>query len=125
VARRTKVSPDEAFLTGLMHGIDLVAGWHAQIGKAVLENWGFAQQMCEAVGEQGGYDRRFRREPDLTDILIVSTVLAEAMKAPAPRDFPIEGITAFATIGLQQADCAAVLALAEEQLASLHDALGC
>jgi HD-like signal output (HDOD) protein len=148
VARRTKVSPDEAFLTGLMHGIgrlyimvravgragefsndasfiDLVAGWHAQIGKAVLENWGFAQQMCEAVGDQGDYSRRWKHDPDLTDILIASTVLAEAMKSPAPRSIPMEGITAFPTIGLKEADCAAIITHAEYQLGSLHDALGC
>lgn len=148
VARRTKVSPDEAFLTGLMHGIgrlyimvravgragefsndaslvELVAGWHAQIGKAVLENWGFAEEMCEAVGDQDDYSRRRKREPDLTDILIVSTLLADAMKSPAPRSVPMEGITAFATIGLKEADCAAILTHAEYQLSSLHDALGC
>ena len=148
VARRTKVSPDEAFLAGLMHGIgrlyimvravghagqfsadasfiDLVAGWHAQIGKAVLENWGFAEQMCAAVGDQADYSRRWKNAPDLTDILIVSTVLAEAMKGPAPRAILMEGITAFATIGLKQADCEAVLTQAEQQLSSLHDALGC
>src|SRR3984893_3587619 len=64
VARRTKVNADEAFLTGLLHGIgnlyimaraatqatglgnenswlDLLVGWQASIGKAVLESWGF------------------------------------------------------------------------------------
>jgi HD-like signal output (HDOD) protein len=148
VARRTKISPDEAFLTGLMHGIgrlyimvravgrsaefgadasfiDLVAGWHAQIGKAVLENWGFAEEICEAVGDQGEYERRRRHEADLTDILIVSTVLAEAMKNPPPRIIPMDGITGFPAIGLNPADCAAILAHAECQLTSLHDALGC
>jgi HD-like signal output (HDOD) protein len=148
VARRTKVSPDAAFLTGLMHGIgrlyimvravgrtgefsndasfiELVAGWHAQIGKAVLENWGFAEEMCDAVGDQGDYSSRRKHDPDLTDILIVSTVLAEAMKSPAPRKVPMEGITAFPTIGLKEADCAAIMTHAEYQLGSLHDALGC
>ena len=73
VARRTRITPDEAFLTGLMHGIgrlyimvravgkarglrqtdrflDMIYGWHASIGKAVLETWGFADELCEAVG---------------------------------------------------------------------------
>ena len=148
VARRTKVSPDEAFLTGLMHGIgrlyimvravghaadfspdrsfiDLVASWHAQIGKAILENWGFAEEMCEAVGEQTQYDRRWRHDADLTDILIVSTVLAQAMKTPAPRVIPAKGITAFQTIGLKPEDCTAILTHAEYQLGSLYEALGC
>jgi hypothetical protein len=66
-----------------------------------------------------------KREPDLTDILIVSTLLADAMKSPAPRIVPMEGITAFPTIGLKEADCAAIMTHAEYQLGSLHDALGC
>src|SRR6201996_8471117 len=64
LAQRCKVRADEAFLTGLLHGmgklyilvrattrpeglsnarsvINLIAGWHASIGKAVLESWGF------------------------------------------------------------------------------------
>lgn len=147
VARRTKVSPDEAFLTGLLHGIgrlyimvravaharefnhdpafvELVAGWHAQIGKAVLENWGFAEEMCEAVGDQLQYERRWKHEPDLTDVLIVSVVLAGAMKQTEPRTVPMEGISGFSLMRLSQQDCNAVLMHAELQLGSLQEALG-
>jgi len=148
VARRTKVAPDTAFLTGLLHGIgrlyimvravghggafgddasfiDLVAGWHAQIGKAVLENWQFPEEMAEAIGNQTEYERRWRHDADLTDVLISSIVLADAMKSPAPRAIAMEGISAFQTIGLNNQDCAAILTHAEYQVGSLHDALGC
>ncbi len=148
VARRTKVAPDTAFLTGLLHGIgrlyimvravangaafgndlsfiDLVAGWHPQIGKAVLENWQFAEEMAEAIGDQFEYERRWRHEPDLTDVLIVSIVLADAMKSPAPREIAMEGISAFQTINLSNQDCAAILTHAEIEVGSLHEALGC
>jgi HD-like signal output (HDOD) protein len=102
VARRTKVSPDEAFLTGLLHGIgrlyimvravghagafgtdqaflDLVADWHPSIGKAVLENWGFADEMSAAVGDQNDNERRWVHDGELTDILIVSAVLSASL----------------------------------------------
>ncbi len=148
VARRTQVSPDEAFLTGLLHGIgrlyimvravgqaqafgndpafiDLVVGWHAQIGKAVLENWDFAEQMAEAVGDQADYERRFKHEPDLTDVLIASIVLGGALGGPAPRAIAMEGIGAFQIIGLTQQDCDAILSHAEVQIHSFHEALGC
>ena len=129
VARRTTVSPDEAFLTGLLHGIgrlyimvramghaaefgndqvflDLVSDWHAPIGKAVLENWGFAEEMCNAVGEQNDYERRWIRGGELSDILIASVVLAAGMKHPAlPADTAV-GITAFQHLGLTVPDCA-------------------
>src|SRR5216684_4975790 len=102
VAARTKVPADEAFLTGLLHGIgklyimaravsatgglgsaqswlELISGWQAPIGKAVLQSWGFAEEMCEAVGDQDDLDRRWKHEAKLVDVLIASLVLADAM----------------------------------------------
>jgi HD-like signal output (HDOD) protein len=147
VARRTKVSPDEAFLTGLLHGIgrlyimvravgksgefgnhesfmELVSGWHASIGKAVLENWGFAEEMSQAVGDQEERERKRRHEADLTDVLIASIVLGEALKMPAPRVVETDGIGAFSAISLSAQDCGTILTHAEYELESLQDALG-
>jgi HD-like signal output (HDOD) protein len=145
VARHTKISPDEAFLTGLLHGIGrlyimvravghaaafgsdqsllvLVADWHAPIGKAVLESWGFAEEMCNAVGDQDDHERRWIHDGELSDILIASVVLADALKnAAAPS---MDGIRAFQHIGLTEHDCAAILTDAKHHLGSLHDALG-
>jgi len=147
VAERTKISPDEAFLTGLLHGIgrlyimvravgqveklgcdqsflDLIADWHASIGKAVLENWGFAEQMSNAVGDQDDHERRWMRGEELSDILAVSVVLAAAMKSPSSPPVAMDQISAFQHIGLTANDCAAVLTQAKQHLGSLHDALG-
>jgi HD-like signal output (HDOD) protein len=148
VARRTKVSADEAFLTGLLHGIgrlyimvravgkmsalnqrdallELIDGWHPAIGKAVLENWSFAEEISEAIGDQLDRDRRRKHDADLSDILVVSIVLAEHMKEPAPRTIAVDGLAAFATIGLSAQDCGNILEHAEYHLGSLQDALGC
>src|ERR1700728_4267828 len=93
VAKRTHLGVDEAFLTGLLHGIgklyimaravsaanglgseqswmELISGWQASIGKAVLQSWGFAEEMCEAVGDQDDVDRRWKHEASLIDVLI-------------------------------------------------------
>jgi HD-like signal output (HDOD) protein len=148
IARRTKVSPDEAFLAGLLHGIgrlyimvravgksdklwndpsfiDMVDGWHPAIGKAVLENWGFADTMATALGDQLDYERGSKPEPDLTDVLIVGVALAVVLREPGPRTVATEGIRSFQHLGLSAQDCAAVLQHAEHQLGSLHAALGC
>jgi HD-like signal output (HDOD) protein len=147
VARRTTVCPDEAFLTGLLHGIgrlyimvraightetfghhqtflDLVADWHAPIGKAVLENWGFAEEMCNAVGEQNDYERRWTRGGELSDILISSIVLGAALKNPAPHFEAMNSVSAFQHLRLTETDCAEMLIQAKRHLGSLHDALG-
>jgi HD-like signal output (HDOD) protein len=146
VAEHTKIRPDEAFLTGLLHGIgrlyimvravgqaekfggdqaflDLIADWHASIGKAVLENWGFAEQMCNAVADQDDHERRWTHGDELSDILAVSVVLAAAMKNPSSPP-ATDQIRAFQNIGLTAPDCAAILTQAKHHLGSLHDALG-
>jgi HD-like signal output (HDOD) protein len=146
VAKHTKLSADEAFLTGLLHGIgtlyimaraatqtaglgaehawlDLLVGWQASIGKAVLESWGFAEELCDAVGEQEDHERRWKHEAGLADVLIVSLLLADALKTPEPRVIATEGINSFLTVGVTAADCTAVLNEAEQQIRLVHDAL--
>jgi HD-like signal output (HDOD) protein len=146
LAQRCKVPPDEAFLTGLLHGIgklyimaraasrahgagnqrpllELIVGWHASIGKTVLENWRFAQDMCEAVGEQGEMERGRKHDATLTDVLIAGVVLADALEMPPPRVIGTEAIHSFISIGLTPADCAAVLTQAEEQIRLVKEAL--
>jgi HD-like signal output (HDOD) protein len=151
IASRTKVNPDEAFLTGLLHGIgrlyvmvravgklddfdkesfnELVLGWQASIGKAVLENWGFAEEMSAAVGDQGdgaGLRERARKhEADLADILIASIALSEALKMQDPRAIETKDITAFSIIGLSVEDCSAILSHTQKKLGSLQSVLGC
>ena len=147
VAARTKVPADEAFLTGLLHGIgklyimaraatatkglgseqswmELISGWQASIGKAVLQSWGFVDEMCEAVGDQDDIDRRWKHEARLVDVLIASLVLADALKTPEPRTLGTQGINAFLSIGVTPADCSAILAEADEQIRQIHEALG-
>ena len=145
VAKRTRLNADEAFLTGLLHGIgnlyimaraaqsiglggqgswlELVAGWQASIGKAVLESWGFAEEMCDAVGEQGDHERRWKHEASLSDVLIASLTLADGLSAPEPRVVALEGNNAFLTVGVKAEDCGAILAEAETQISLVHEAL--
>jgi HD-like signal output (HDOD) protein len=146
VAERTKVHTDVAFLTGLLHGIgglyimaraaarsttvknwqssmDILEGWQASIGKAVLESWKFAEEMCEAVGDQRDYERKWKHDATLTDVLIVSLVMADSLQAPEPRVVATDGINSFASIGLSATDCEATLVRAQRRIAVVHDAL--
>jgi HD-like signal output (HDOD) protein len=146
VAERTKVRTDVAFLAGLLHGIgtlyimahvatrsmdiatqrsrmEMLDGWEAPIGKAVLESWGFAEDMCEAVADQRDYARKWQHEAGLTDVLIVSLLLADSLRMPEPREIAVDGINAFASIGFNATDCQATLMRAERRIALVHDAL--
>jgi HD-like signal output (HDOD) protein len=146
LAARTKISPDEAFLTGLLHGIghlyimaravgrgidfekqhalvSLLESWHASIGKAVLESWGFSEELCDAIADQRDYERRRKHEPGLTDVLIVAIVLSDLRHMPPPRQISTAGINSFASLALNPADCEETLAQAEHRIALVHEAL--
>jgi HD-like signal output (HDOD) protein len=148
VAMRTKVSADEAFLTGLLHGIGslyimaraanlanvlgggdstwmgLIGGWHASIGKAVLQSWGFAGPMCDAIGDQGDLDRKWKHEATLTDVLIASMVLADELQTRESRVTATAGSNAFLSLGVSPADRTTILAQAQTQILLVHEALG-
>ncbi|MGC1521396.1 MAG: HDOD domain-containing protein [Steroidobacteraceae bacterium] len=146
IARRTQLSSDEAFLTGLLHGIgrmyimiravdrtpplngdpdfqDMADRWHPGIGKAVLENWGFARPLCEAVGLQAYGQRSAGSRADLADVLIAGVALAPALREPEIRNVALENTPAFGGLGLTAQDCAAIVTHAGYQLEALHDAL--
>jgi HD-like signal output (HDOD) protein len=148
VARNTRVQPDEAFLVGLLHAVgrlyiiahavgkepdvardlmssDLIAGWHPAIGKAVLENWQTGDEFASAVADQADYCRRIRSEADLTDILIVSLVLSEAIARDPVGVIESEEVNSFRSLGLSPGDCPVIIKQARHQLASLQEALGC
>jgi HD-like signal output (HDOD) protein len=146
LAARTKVPADEAFLTGLVHGIgnlyimaraagaenglgseqswmELISGWQASIGQAVLQSWGFAEELCEAVGEQGDLDRRWRHEAKLVDILIAGLIVADAQTAPEPRIVRTQGVNAFLSLRITPEECTAILSEADAQIREVHEAL--
>ena len=146
VAERTKVHTDVAFLTGLLHGIgslyimvraagrtadlknenswrEMLESWQPAIGRAVLESWGFAEEMCEAIADQNDHERKWKHDAGLTDVLVVSLLLAETLKQPEPRTVDMVGVHSFASIGLSATDCEATLVRAERRITLVHAAL--
>jgi HD-like signal output (HDOD) protein len=147
IARRTTVNADEAFLTGLLHGIgrlyivvraasdpgkaryersllELIDGWHPVIGQAVLENWGFPEPMVAAVAQQQDYGYT-SKVADQTDILIAGLVLAAAARPGGARVFESGQIKPFARLGLRAEECRAMLAVTARHIGALRGALGC
>ena len=148
LAQRLRVPADKVFLTGLLHGIgcfyimvraagasggigydrlltNAVAQWHPSIGRAVLDKWGFEAVMCDAVGSQLDYARKSKRAADITDVLIASVALADALLEHQGDVSRCANINAFAALGLSSDDLIAILRHTEHTLGSLRDALGC
>jgi HD-like signal output (HDOD) protein len=97
----TKVSPDQAMLTGLLHVLgrlyivmraqdmkevtdkevmDVANHWHATIAKAILESWGLPEAMQTAIENQDDIETEFEGPVTLTDILISAKLLAPGIE---------------------------------------------
>ncbi len=141
------VNPDEAMLAGMMHGIgklyiltrvpehpelfssaaefhEIVDAWHPQIGKAILENWGFSDDMVRAVADQGDLARDRDQIADLSDIIAVATLMAAFVTDPDGLRIALHGLPATVRLGLDAARIATVNQEFESEARELRDALG-
>src|SRR6266850_762997 len=106
IARKlTPINPDTALLAGLLQGIGrlyvltrasghralfadqdsyqaIEQDWHLSIAAALLENWGIAEEIVQAVHESENFERESRGTPTLADVLVVATLLAEHHNQP-------------------------------------------
>jgi len=106
IAKRfTRLNPDQALLTGLLHVLgrlyiimrskdvaelgeaefrQVADSWHASIGKAILESWGLPETMQSAIEHQDELELELEGPVCLTDVLIGAKLLA-AQKTDAER----------------------------------------
>jgi HD-like signal output (HDOD) protein len=143
----TKVNPDEAMLTGMMHGIgklyvltrvvdhpelfasntllnQIITEWQASIGKAILENWNFSESMAQAVGDQADFGRVQEGPADLTDIIIVSILMASHTDDIPGLEASLSDTTAAKRLGLDQTKTQAVMSESAAEVTALSQALG-
>jgi HD-like signal output (HDOD) protein len=111
IARRfTRLNPDQALLTGLLHVLgrlyiimrskeapelgevefrQVVESWHASIGKAILESWELPEALQSAVEHQDELEIELEGPVTLTDVLIAAKLLTtgqqDAARYPALR----------------------------------------
>lgn len=103
----TTLDPDSAFIGGLLNQIgvlylfskyqkfptlledtesrqNLIEEWAASVGESIVANWGFSEAIQHSVNPADKEERRGRREPNLTDIIIV----AKRSLDPEQTDWP-------------------------------------
>jgi len=148
IARRfTSVSADTALLAGLLQGIgrlyiltrasrhrslfcDAAAyqaiehDWHLSIAAALLENWGIADEIVQAVHESENLERESRGTPCLTDVLVVGTLLAEVNGEPSALAAQVECAKPLQRLRLDQQACERFLVESAHEVNALRDALG-
>src|SRR5690348_3108894 len=148
VARHlTTVSADTALLAGLLQGIgrlyiltrasghrslfsDAAAyqaiehDWHLSIAAALLENWGIADEIVQAVHESENLERESRGAPCLSDVLVVGTLLADVNGDSSALAAQVQCAKPLQRLRLDQQTCERFLAESAQEVTALRDALG-
>jgi HD-like signal output (HDOD) protein len=143
----SKVNPDEAMLTGMMHGIgklyvltraidhpelfisdstlnEIIGEWHATIGKAILENWDFSETMAQAIGNQSDFSRSDDGPPDLSDVIAVAILMAAHGEDAPGLEAVLQGLGAARRLGLDEEKTQAVISESSAEVTALSQALG-
>jgi HD-like signal output (HDOD) protein len=143
----TKVNADEALLTGMMHAIgklyvltrahahpelfaspavldELVGEWHPSIGKAILENWEFPEEMAQAVGQQAEHGRMELEFPDLCDVIAAAVLLTRHSADLPALAAALKGLPCSIRLGLDEKRTQSVIQDSAAEVAALSDALG-
>ena len=148
IARRfSSLNGDTALLAGLMHNVgriyiltraskyptltsdpltfnSIVRDWHANVAKALLENWKVADEIVDAVAGYEDLDREARGPVTLTDVLSLAMLL-ERNRNGTEMNVPDEGlIKGLKRMQLQVRDCHSVIDESAEEIAALKSALG-
>ncbi len=141
------VNPDEAMLTGMMHAIgklyvltraaahpefftsgnmldQVVEEWHPSIGKAILENWEFPENISQAVAEQEELERTEPTGADLSDVLAIAVLMARHCEDLPALQTALDGLPGASRLGLNEARIARVMADSASEVAALSEALG-
>ena len=145
-SRAAGINADEAMLCGLIHNVGkiyilarahrhqalfadprsmetVIRAWHANIGKAIIENWGFPAHVAEAVGDHENIDRQ-SGPVDITDVLTVASMMAVFVGQEADLELNMQSISAFARLDLDNEKCAHIMEDCAEEIAALRAALG-
>jgi HD-like signal output (HDOD) protein len=148
IARRlTSLNPDTALLAGLLQGIGrlyiltrasghralfadqenyqaIEQDWHLSIAAALLENWGIADEIVQAVHESENFDRDARGPVGLADVLVVGTILAEHHNQPQVLQAQVHCAKPLHKLKLDAPACEAFICESSKDIESLRVALG-
>ncbi|HET9390030.1 MAG TPA: HDOD domain-containing protein [Steroidobacteraceae bacterium] len=148
IARRlTAVNPDTALLAGLLQGIGrlyiltrasahrslftdqqvyqtIEQDWHLSIAAALLENWGIAEEIVQAVQESENLEREARGPLSLADVLVASTILAEHQNEPQALYAQMHCAKPLQRLKLDASACATFVSESAQDIDSLREALG-
>lgn len=145
-SRAPDVNADESMLAGLLHNVgkiyilaranrhgnlfkdpaaiaQVMRDWHSNVGKAIVENWGFPEHISDAIAEHENIDRTVGH-PDITDVLTAAVMMAGFSGHETDLELNMQGVKAFWRLGLDNEKCVHVIRDCKDEIAALRTALG-
>lgn len=145
--RVPKINADEAFLAGLIHAIgklyvliraqndsvlfdcedalqEIMGAWHTSIGRAIVESWGFSEELAQAVGEHELYDLEGGGPATLTDVVAVANLLAKQPNDEVDNPVELNEVPACRRLALDADSYSDVVLAAEDDVQELRRVLG-
>jgi HD-like signal output (HDOD) protein len=138
--------PDEAMLVGLLHAIgkfymltradespdlfantealeELLNKWNAGVGRAIVESWGFPEEIVAAVDEHELFNREKFGQADIADIVIVANILARADEEHATEQHDLDQIPSVLRMKIDGETVRNLVQESEEEIRSMTQAL--
>lgn len=142
--KHSQVNPDEAMLAGLLHDIgkfyilnrtedhpelfsdqaaldELMSNWHTGIGHAILDSWGFSEDIANTASDHDDPQRVHIGQPDVTDVVITANLCAYWDQLG--DDFDWSAVTAAQRLKLDHDAIQKILKASSEEIQSITSAL--
>ncbi|MDX1697127.1 MAG: HDOD domain-containing protein, partial [Thiohalobacterales bacterium] len=103
---------------------ELLETWHTGVGRAIVESWGFPDNIAEAVDEHEVLGRAEPGTPDMTDIVLVANLFVNLQDKSLDELPDLKAIPACVKMGIDHDRMAGIMAESEEKIRSIEQALG-
>ena len=102
---------------------DIMDAWHTSIGRAIVESWGFSEELAAAVSDHELYDLEGCGPPTLTDVVSVANLLAKTENSEPSDCVDLNEVPACRRLGLDTETFADVIQSSEVEIQALHQVL--
>ena len=143
----TTINPDEARLAGLLHDIgklyvltraqnepvlcdcemalqEVMDGWHTSIGAAIIESWGFCENIVAAISDHELCDLEGTRSANLTDVISVANLLANQQRAEPRDQVDLNKVPACRRLKLHAGINTEIMRVSEIEIRALYQVIG-